>query len=570
VDSVRPHLAQATPLAAETSEVSVNSTRSAWPYFYAALVFGVLYGLAISLRYTSAWSEGDTSYFARAITSLMQYGSLSADINRLSYPQGFAYQVWAASLAFLTNTSVYKFIDLTSPILGSGFLALFGFVLFRRLLNSSRLGLLATITLFLIPELVFVVTRGNHEKLTVSFTLLITLAFLKSFQEMTNPNRKAVFVSWVLCYYFIIFTAAATNVYFGSTFVIAITFMLSAFRVLSRIFPKFKNVVAPLTPRLARIVATSWLIVFFDLFYLYPPSSDFLLVFKDAAQHLGNLFTPQATQSIPYANPYAKIGEVWSNPGYYRIVSLFRWTLFGGSFVSWIALAVMALRQAKISLNGLMVLSLYAAFTFILALAVPIDFLGLGVGSNLQVRLYTYTSLFSVPPFVLGLVLLSRWAKSRVSRFLLTGAISLGFVFFALMSFLKLTQDPAISNVWRFFETQEADAISFYLNHQLDRTRQLWIGSDDRLRHGYYVTYPSEALSLLYNSVTGEYNVAAVPLNSKNPSATTDYTLDSPLIRANSLTWQAVPLPRAILGSQLYDNGNTSIRYTNPNTPFLR
>jgi hypothetical protein len=543
-----------------------STTSSFWSYLYLAVLFGMLYGFAVALRYTSAWSEGDTSFFTRTITGLVEYGSLSPDQNRFTYPQGFVYQTWAASLVHLTGISVSDYIRWFSPVLGNAFLALFGFVAFRRLLRSNTLGLLTTFILFLIPELTFVVSRGNHEKLTVSFTLLAALAFFSSFHALEDKERKGEFLPWTLCYYFFIFAAAASNVYFGSTFVIAITFMFFGFGILQRIFPKLRNVLPTTYPRLGRMVLISWLIVFFDLFYLYPRSSDFLVVFKEVVGQLGNLFSPRINQ----VNPYARIGEVWRSLWAYRIVSLFRWILFAGAFLSWIGLTIHSLRQAKISLSRYVVLALYLVFNIILALGVPVDFLGLDVGSNLQVRLYIYAALFSAPLLAYGVAWLTSPARPGLLRRPFLVFLPSAFVFFALTSFLKLTQDPSVSNVWRFFEVQEASAVSFYLNHQLDRTRQLWIGPDDRLRHGYYVTFPSEALKLLYNPVTGEYNVAAVPLNSKAPLQTSDYALDSPLIRADSLSWQTWALPKALLGSQVYDNGQTAIRYTNPATPFLR
>lgn len=536
-------------------------------YLYTTVLIGILYGTAIAFRYLSPWSEGDTSFFARVIASLIEYRNLLSGTNLQIYPQGFAYQTWAATLTLMTGISVPVYIQLVCPILGCGFLALFGFTLFRCLLNSDRLGFYAALLLFMVPELIFVVARGNHEKLTISFTLLAAQAFYMSSDELFGSNRKRVFVAWVACFYLTILVATGTNVYFGSAFIYGLTIILLALTVFNRFFPYYGSLPPALVSRLKFAVATSWLIVAFMLLYGYPPAGKFLVVFETAGERLRALFL----SFEPTSNPYAAITETWNSPEAYRVMSLFRWLLFAGSFVAWLVLMVVTLRRRQpVSLNRLLLLAFYAAFGFLLALALPVDLVGLDVGTNLQVRLYVYFALFSVPLFALGIAHIVQWSRRyRWLHALTVGGVAVAMPFLSLSGFFKATHEPVVSNVWRFYETEEANAVLFYVRHQPNRTRHLWIGPDDRLRNAYYTSFPAEALERLFNRETGLFNAASLNLNSAAVLPTADYALDSEITRQNAFALK-LPLPGALLRDKIYDNGYATITYRGRATPFIR
>ena len=534
-------------------------------YLFFAVTLGACYGLLVSLRYNVPWSEGDTSYFARTIASLIQAGTFSEALNHHTYPQGFVYQAWASALTLLSGTSVDGYITLTSPVLGCAFLALFGFATFRKLLASDQAGLLATFVLFLVPEITFVVSRGNHEKLTLSFTLLAALLLFEALNALYLGRGARTVGAWAVAYLLVVFSAVSTNLYFGSVIVVAVTILLVVTFLLLRFYPRFGASLPRIATYLALTAVVSWLMVGLVLFVVYPPSNAFLGVVETAFERVAALFGTRTAQS----NPYLRIAQVWVSQRAYFYVSLFRWVFFLGSFLAWLGMLVSTLYKAPgISLTRFFTLGLYGAFGAVLALAVPVDFAGLDVGSNLQVRVYIYFAAFSAPLFTLGAIKLVTLARRGFVRGLVISAVSVSFTLFAFSGFLKLTQDPAVSYVWRFYEPQEVSAVRFYLNHQPDRTRYLWIGPDARLRHGYYTTYPEEAVELLFNPVTNLQNAAALHLTAGFALPTTDYALDSAIVRANTNAWQVWPFPKAINGGQIYDNGAASIHYLPPETPY--
>ena len=396
-------------------------------YLVAVVGLGLAFGAYFVLRYLGLWTEQDTEVFVRIIADMQAFGSLQSPG---AYTHGYAYPVWATTLADLTGLGVTDLLQLYTPLLGNLFLAVFGYTCFRRLLASDRLGAIAAAVLFLVPELVFTVSRGNHEKLTVSLTLFALLALLKSFLEWRNPARRHVFIAWSLVYYLSAFTLATLNILFGSSLIVALTLMLVFTAVAVLLRPRHGARFRPLVGRLARVVTITWLLVVLVMGYVYPQSSGtHEILLETAAERLTALLfpAPGADATFEVSDPYAVGHTDWAGAGAYRLVSAFRWILFAVSFPTWLVLLFGAWRKLEtLSTERLFLLGLYSAFGFSLALAIPIDFLNLSAGTNLQVRLYTYFALLAAPMLAVGLEALTR-VRFLPLRVLFVGGVTLLF-----------------------------------------------------------------------------------------------------------------------------------------------
>ena len=102
-------------------------------YLWLALWVGIVSGLYFVLRYRGHWGEVDSAIFTQMVGSL-------PDWNRIKYPNsyshGYAYSVWAASLSMVWQVEVAQLQRWVTPLVGNVFLALFGYVAFKRWLGS--------------------------------------------------------------------------------------------------------------------------------------------------------------------------------------------------------------------------------------------------------------------------------------------------------------------------------------------------------------------------------------------------------------------------------------------------
>jgi hypothetical protein len=519
---------------------------------WAVLLTSFAFGAYFVLRYQGYWAEIDTSVFLTATERFTQAG-------RLDYPQpylhGFAYVTWMATISSFTGLPVSLLVQVYMPMVGCVMVAFLAFATFRQLLQSDRLGALAAGTLFLIPELVFTLTRGNHEKIDISMILLALLALLRSFREVTGRRRWSVFVGWVLAFYLATYTLLTSNTFFGSTFAAAMTLTLLGATLALRRFPDGQEAQGPLVRRLAFTVGICWCLVFLVMWYVYPAASAQLQTYKSMISRLATLFLSFEAQS----NPYQGVTQEWASPAVYRLLSSFRWVLFLGSAALWLLLLRRALATLERSpVRRVLLLSMYGSFALLLALSIPVDFLGLAEGNNLQVRLYTYFGLFATPVFVVGAVPLLRalsWRRLRSGRRALRWpgiVLRFAVVGFAAVSLLKATVDPQVSNLWIFYRPQEVRAMSFFTSHE--QNNRLWIGPRERLVYAF-------ALSRSTFKVNGNDFYAGLA----DPDV--QLALTSQVIAAHAVADQT-PQPTILLGSRIYDNGEAQIFRRLPQLPF--
>lgn len=516
------------------------------------VLLGLSFGAYFTLRYQGYWAEIDSSVFVAAIERFREVGRLSYSG---AYLHGYAYVVWVAALADFTGLPVTELVQVYLPILGTLLVALFAHAAFRRLLGSDRLGVLAASVLFLVPEFVFTVARGNHEKIDISMILLALLALVQSGRELNRGTRPGVFAAWVLTYHFAVFTLSSSNTFFGTTFALATTLLTVGLGLALRLRPAGAARHGRAARRLVLTVGASWCLVLLMMWYLYPAASSQLQSYKTMFARLASLFLSFDTQS----NPYAALPQEWVSRLAYRVISAFRWVLFATSFAVWLVLLARALRRpARTPTPRLFLLGLYGAFGVLLAFSIPVDFLGLAEGSNWQVRLYTYFVLFAAPLFSLGLALALRVFRVRAAFSRARGwpglALRAGLVAFALFSLLKATVDPVVSNLWTFYLPQEVRAMNFWAGQE--EHAALWTGPRGRLNFAYATTYHT-------------FSPRGNAFVDGPPDAGVEMALDSPVVRAQAAA-NGAGLPPLLLGNRVYDNGAVQLLRRVPQGPFER
>ena len=249
------------------------------------------------------------------------------------------------------------------------------------------------------------------------------------------------------------------------------------------------------------------------------------------------------------------MGYDWANSSIYSLISSFRWILLLGSFAVWVILLRQSLsRMGTAPLHQLLLLAIYGAFGFQLAVGIPVDLVGLAAGSNLQVRLYTYFALFAAPVFVLGLTNLLERLSSRLPSTPLRLGLGLVVMGFSLISLVKATLDPVISNRWLFYNPTEVRAIAFW--REQSPTEPIWVGTSGRLSFAQQMQFPDQEVR------DDLYDIGP-------PDPGTTKLIQTRLEAQSAANW-SLGLPTGLLGHRVYDNGEAQIFHRLPLSPFQR
>ncbi|MHB1627516.1 MAG: hypothetical protein ACYCVB_03950 [Bacilli bacterium] len=533
------------------------SSSWAWMAVWSAL----LYAGYFVLRYAGLWTENDTSVFTSVAQETLRAGNV---LFPGQYVHGFAYPSWLSSLSLLTGLSPMVLNAAVVPFVGALLLSMVCYVTYRTLLGSDRFALAGVLILYAVPELMFSVLRGNHEKLNIAFLLMTVFVLFKGVDAMRRGIVQEIAV-WSVLYYVLVFANSATNDYFGSTFVVASFLTLLLLYAYTR-WRSADEHLRTATVRYGATILTSWLVVWWVMLFVFPPAgSDFSLL-KTASQKLSHLFLTLN----PASNPYSSIASAWASPFVSNLMSVFRVVLLIASvIVFFVKVRLIALRRITPSTPTVFLLCLYTAYAFLVGIAIPLDFVGLSAGSNLEVRNFTYFSLIAAPVASLGLMdVLGRRRAGGKGQTPERGALEMGWfrrhprlgsvgvavtVVLIALGMFKTTLDPIFSNQWIFYSPGEKQALAAF--HQLDTATAMWSGPDNRLVYVFGELFPGNARN---NQVTG-YNLRSAPQN-------TD-ALWSPQVVANTIAQGAV-VPDFTTMNRVYDNGGADIYRTAPKTIF--
>ncbi|MBN1137169.1 MAG: hypothetical protein JXM73_11320 [Anaerolineae bacterium] len=505
---------------------------------YAALIGGYFV-----TRYGAQWTETDTSTLTRAIAAVHAYGTIDPP-EGLIYAHGFAYPVTATTLLAATGLSVQALQAVLWPILGALGLAVSAFAFYSQVTPDRPTALLAGLFLLSQPDVLFVTLRGSHEKLSWPLMMVALLLLCRS----SGRSLRATAVPVVL-FYLVVFAMIATNVFFASTLMVAVTLSL-ALGALVMLALRGRVGVAAGHERLVYVSLSTGLLVFIFVFYIYWPALHDLQVLRIVADKLAVLLLGFEAQGQPYE--YITTG--WTSTGAYLGLTAFTWLLIGGSFIAWLARGRQILRrQESFNLRDNLDWLLYAGFAVQVALAIVVDLSG-ALAANLQLRLF--------PGFtVMAAVLLARAVQrimisSRLhgkQRQLAYALLGLASAWFALASAFKATSEPLFSNKWTFYARSEDAAMSWVDPHVY---ANIWTGIDGRLRELFRFRYAYQ-----FSPINWYDAYALKPWDT--------YILIAERERLRGMR-VGVAMPHVLDWNRVYDNGDNALYHRRPLTPYQR
>ncbi|NJK80889.1 MAG: hypothetical protein HC876_10770 [Chloroflexaceae bacterium] len=510
------------------------------------LLFG-LAGMVVAyllLRYRLLWGEGDTATFTVLIELMLREGTLLPE--QATYANGFGFQALAMQLVYITGLSLAQ-VQLIGGWLLMLWLVIPMWLLYRELLNGRGM-LLASALLLMQPEFLFGVMRGTHEKFTRGLTILCLYLLLRS---LRSQNRPAQFAGLVISFYLSAYALITFNSLLATSFIAATAGAL----VLSWLVMREGLLTLAINPtvsqwlqRLVFATATCLIISFVFIFYLYPPAQSGLRLLDSTLDRAAALMLDVETA----INPYDVINIGWINTPVYLVLTLSNWLLLGVSALLWLWQSGRWLqgRWRPASRNTLLLWAFYGAFGLQGALSILVDFSG-AISGNLQHRVFPSFAIVAVAMVVRALL---EWIDNRkqVERWLYRGGAAL-FSALVVLSIIKATNEPLVSNKWLFYHPAERTALAWASTALADRS--LWVGFDERLIAADTILLGAER--------------EPVELDGWLLDPTTSDFMVSDILRQRALRL-GLPLPVAADDFITYDNGKVQVYHRRPLTIYQR
>ncbi len=516
---------------------------------YAEVVTLVLMAVLLSayalIRYGGRWGETDTRDFTASIRALLDTGQLVPGSQYHVYPNGFGYQALAVFLIELGGITLSTF-QIYGAALLMPWVVIPAWLLYREWTGSSRGATLATAILFIQPEFLFPILRGTHEKFTRGLMLCCLYLLIRSIRSRQRPER---FVGLVLAFDVAAFALITFNNLFGSSFIAATALALILTWLVFRINRNQSRPTGRVFRRLLYASGTSMILGILFTAYLYPPAHHDLLVVKDIWGRLAALLLNSRTTP---SNPYAVVSIGWISIPVYIAVSIADWILLFGSSAIWLSQTVRWLRRGwqRLETDALLLWAFYGAFAFMSALSILVDVSG-ALSGNLQQRIYPSFAMVAAP-------LIARWLldwrpRDLSSRRLVTRGVWAGMGVVAILSILKATNEPLLSNKWLFYEPGEMYALT-WADANL-KGRLLWVGYDERLPTAFDIR-------------TGLRPLSVGLILDRSRTDVRDFLVSS-VTRARAIRLsQTLPVQADDLIT--FDDGQTQIFHRRPHTPFQR
>jgi hypothetical protein len=440
----------------------------------ALLVMALLAGAYFVLRPGGLWAETDTGSMSQAIRVVTNNAELAPQTVD-AYYNGYGYQVVSMAIVAFTGLSIQALQQDVFPLI-SALLVLPAWALYRELTGSARIATLAVLLLVLVPEYLFAVLRGSHERLDRAFLLTALWLLVRSVRSRDDPFMHRAHMALVLL---MSWGLIATNALFGMSLVVALVSALILSWVARRIRPNLR----PFATDSVRIfgwssAASAVLVVVFVVF-IYPPILPTLRELGSIPARLINLILTGGGGF----DPYAGILAAWVSPLAYLALSMVDFILLISSALVWLWFAVRWLRGGRPESFGIWALWLfYAAFAAQGAASIAIDRTG-SLAANVQYRAFAVFATVAAPMVA---VALSRWRPGpRIKKLALTSA-AIAVAAASVGALVKSTLDPNVSNKWIFYTASEFEGLVWVQVH-LPNT-PTWIGPDDRLQAAYEIT----------------------------------------------------------------------------------
>jgi hypothetical protein len=421
--------------------------------------------------------EGDTSRITRTI-EVMQVEGTIYPVGQ-AYLHGFGYQAVSVFLMTATGLDSHTLQTIVYPFLAMAGLGLTSFAFFSQVMRDRRGAILATLFLFMQPDVLFVTLRGSHEKLDWPLMMIALMLLHRSVGH--SPRQLMIYVG---LFYLTISAMIAVNVFFASTFLVAVTFSLVLGLAMFALQKRREALPPTNLWRLIYISGACVVLIFVFMTYVYPLATANLRLLASILDKVSALLLSFEIEG----QPYAYIASGWVSPEVYLALTAFTWLLILASFAEWLwrGKRILAGRESlglRESLDWL----LYAGFAFQVALSVVVDFAGV-LASNMQLRVFPGFTVLAVGLAGRGLlrVLSQPWCRGHMRRAVLT-LTTLAIAWFVLASVLKASIEPALSNKWIFYTPAEQSAL-LWTDRSL-RKATIWSSLDERLKVAFDFNY---------------------------------------------------------------------------------
>lgn len=580
-------------------------------WVFVPVAFAAALVALIWLRFGGRWTENDTAVLAQAARGVLAQGTITPD--GVVYDHGFAYPTLLATMSGVTGLPI-AFLQMTVLPWFTLVTTLAAFIAFRAITGSGRAGAVGALLLLVQSDFLFVSQRGSHEKVTWTLVLTVLWALMTSFRARRVAEAAPVIAVFYVCG----FALLCTNAFFGSSLTTVIFFAAAGSAVVGRRLLRFDNA-RRLAPRLGYAFATLGLMTYLVMAVLYPPARSTIGSSARAADRIASLYlnvetgvesqvsaTTNARSSAivstsrTTSSPYRTISLGWTSTQVFFALTSFTWLLILTGAFCWLVLGVSFLRRrvAQPEVAVFLVWALAAAAAVQVGMSLVSDFAGV-LGSNLQLRLFPFFAVFTVPvvvaaafrhqlprrskllrwvtigagvvgvpalavasPFLtvmigplalVALVIHLAWQRSVWAR---RAAVAIGtaaYMLFALAAFLKAMNDPLVSTKWTFYTPAEERALAWgnaALTNQL-----VWSDYDERLQVA--------SIMLTAGPVAGEPSAVWT----RGQSFAGRYVMLSDTTAARAARLRAI-VPTADGLDRIYDNGRVRFGHRVPVTPY--
>ncbi len=513
----------------------------------ALVLYAALAGGYFVLRFGGRWIGSDTANLTVATAAVARQATLEPQQG--IYGLGFAYQAVLVFITSVTGLSLSQLQLLVYPVVSAG-LSLVAFAMYRVLSGDDAVAALATFFLFLQPDFLFVIFRGSHEKVTWLATMLAVFLLAKSFGAV---DKLSHLVAYVGLFYLAVLACIASNAFFGSSFILAVIVSLAAGAAIERFWRSggVREAASRMVVRLAYVVASAVVVWYLNTFYLYQPAAVSLLELENAVDRAAAVTLGRQ----PTFDPYATISGGWVSQAAYLGLILPSWIAGVVSFVLWIVVGVRMVRGQGVHRepSQFLLWLLYGGFGAQLALGVVLDLLK-AIGGNLQQRFFPVVMLFAFPLVAQAIVGWWRDQRAAPRRHRLALGLSLLILWASGASLLKSTNDPWLSNYWRFWTVPEDRAVQWVGDHL--RYRGVWLGLDG-------IRVASHAVAGGFrHELSNEVDTWALNLETRD-------VLLSSMDQGLSVR-RSIPLPDVRGEHRVYDNGTVVHYHFRPRTPYQR
>jgi hypothetical protein len=491
----------------------------------------ILAGVYFIVRPGTLWSETDSGVMAQAIRVVMNQAQL-APASLDAYYNGFGYQVVATAIVTYTGVSIQTLQQEIFPV-DSALVVLPAWALYRELTGSARIATLSVLLLLIVPEHLFAVLRGSHERLDRAFLMTALWLLVRSLRVRSVPREYIAHVALVLV---MTWGLIATNALFGMSLVAALLTALAA-SWLARLFvPRLRDVAKQSIRLLGWTSAASALLAYLFVVFVYPPILPTLRDLGAIPERLINLML----QGGGGFDPYGGILAAWVSPTAYLLLSLTDFVMLGASAIFWLWLGWRWLRGGRPESLGLWVLwLLFAAFAVQGVASVVSDRTG-SLAANVQYRWFAVFATLAAPMVALAL---SRWRPGpMLVRMAVAGVASVLVAAASVGALVKSTLDPTFSNGWIFYTAPEVEGLIWVTSTWPGM--RVWVGPDPRL-------------TTAYEMVVGGLSHTDV-WDIEELDSDTPLFMVSDVIREQSQRLDS-PIPTVASTNLLYDNGEVQV-----------